>query len=134
MKSGLLYNQITPPESDTAFVVFSGQADLKWLRPLKAGFRHCFLILHTNGHWVFYNPLSHKTEIGPIHFQALGPFLCNCLQSGNTIVKTSTRPAPMKMAPWRPYTCVEAIKRIIGLHTPYIFTPWQLFRYLKNKY
>ena len=50
-------------ETGLAFVVFSGQTDLKWLKTLKPGFRHCFVLLETGGHWVVYNPLSNRTDI-----------------------------------------------------------------------
>ena len=50
-------------ERGLAFVVFTGEADLKWLRILKPGFRHCFAVLESQGRWVIYIPLSHHTEI-----------------------------------------------------------------------
>jgi len=36
----------------------------------------------------------------------------------------------VKEAPWMPHTCVEAVKRVIGLHARFIITPWQLYRHL----
>ena len=41
------------------------------------------------------------------------------------IDRTQKRPAP-----WRPFTCVEAIKRVLGIHARFIMTPWQLYRHL----
>src|SRR3954466_12569602 len=29
-------------------------------------------------------------------------------------------------APWAPFTCVEAAKRVLGLHVRRVMTPWQL--------
>ncbi|MDA1089462.1 MAG: hypothetical protein O3A85_04000 [Proteobacteria bacterium] len=52
-----------PDRPRNALVVFSGEADLKWLKVLKPGFRHCFAILENNGRWILYDPLSHQTEI-----------------------------------------------------------------------
>lgn len=49
-----------------ACVVFSGRADLPWLRLLKPGFRHCFLVIRRADCWVMYEPLSNRTEISVI--------------------------------------------------------------------
>ena len=60
---------MTPPPSTTgtapglALVVFTGEADMKWLKVLKPGFRHCFAALESRSRWVIYTPLSHRTEI-----------------------------------------------------------------------
>ncbi len=32
----------------------------------------------------------------------------------------------------RPLTCVEAIKRLVGLESAWTLTPWQLFRRLQR--
>jgi hypothetical protein len=44
-------------------VVFTGEANMKWLKVLKPGFRHCFTALESGSRWVIYNPLSHRTKI-----------------------------------------------------------------------
>ena len=65
-----------------ALVVFSGQTDLMWLRMLRTGFRHCFVLIEgrcpgvmenqNGGGWVLYNPLSNATQINlwPLHDEA----------------------------------------------------------------
>ena len=55
-----------PDETGIALVVFSGDADLNWLRVLKTGFRHCFIVLESGGCWVIYDPLSHRTDISVV--------------------------------------------------------------------
>ncbi len=48
----------------SAVVVFCGGAELPWLKLLKPGFRHCFIIVDGGGGaWVSLNPMSHRTEI-----------------------------------------------------------------------
>jgi hypothetical protein len=49
------------------------------------------------------------------------------------VVETRIRPAPRRPAPLRPYTCVEAVKRILGLHAPWVITPWQLYGLLRKQ-
>jgi hypothetical protein len=39
----------------------------------------------------------------------------------------------MRLAPVRPFTCVEAVKRLIGIHAPWTLTPWQLFGHLTDE-
>jgi hypothetical protein len=39
--------------------------------------------------------------------------------------RTQKRPAPLMV-----FTCVEAVKRVLGLHARFVLTPWQLYRHL----
>lgn len=112
-----------------AWVVFSGQCELAWLRILKPGFRHCYVLLHDGDYWITFDPLSNYTDIN----------VCRCPPSFNlpdwiqdrgcTVVKTPLR-RTKKQAPWMPFTCVEAVKRVIGLRARAVLTPWQLYKYL----
>jgi hypothetical protein len=52
---------LSPLSSRQAYVAFGGQADLPWLKLLKPGFRHCFIVLEAADCWVLYEPLSHRT-------------------------------------------------------------------------
>lgn len=116
-----------------ALVVFSGQAALAWLRILKAGYRHCFLVLRSGQDWILYNPLSHRTELELVpdaDSESLARFF---EQRGFRVVRTQSRATPLRPAPWRPFTCVEAVKRGLGLQAPAIWTPWQLYRYLVKR-
>lgn len=116
-----------------ALVVFSGRADLAWLRLLRPGFRHCFLILGSNDGWLCLSPLAHRTTLTVLplaaDFDAAGWYR----DQGLTVVETAypTDP-PRRQAPWRPYSCVEAVKRVLGIHHPLILTPWQLYRFLEK--
>ncbi len=114
-----------------ALVVFSGQADFKALRFLKKGFRHCFALLPRGGGWVLYNPLSHQTDIvvhGAVTVDALAKWY---RKQGYRAVQCLEKKAPPRLAPLRPYTCVEAVKRVLGIHNGRILTPWQLYRHLR---
>jgi hypothetical protein len=31
-------------------------------------------------------------------------------------------------------SCVDVVKRVLGIHAPFILTPWQLYKYLCNTY
>ena len=113
-----------------ALVLFTGKADLWWLRLLRPGFRHCLVAVEQPGGWIVLNPLSHRVDIEFCpgideavlrgHFEA----------TGGICVATRLGDPPPRPAPWRPFTCVEAVLRVLGLRAPWVFTPWQLYRVL----
>lgn len=120
-----------------ALVVFSGQTELAWLRMLRPGFRHCFVVLEFEGeggahNWVLYNPLSNGTQVDvwPSGYDAA--LHAWCAERGYEIVETRVNPLTTRLFSWRPYTCVEAVKRVLRLRKPWVFTPWQLYRTIKN--
>jgi hypothetical protein len=116
-----------------ALVVFSGRADLAWLRLLRPGFRHCFVALGATGGWVCVNPLAHRTVVSVLPVEA-GFDLAGWYRGrGLTVVETRIACPPRRQAPWRPYSCVEAVKRILGLRAPWVLTPWQLFRKIRDE-
>lgn len=119
-----------PPDPAPALVVFTGDTCLGCLKILRPGFRHCFVAVCRNDHWIICDPLCHRTDLLVIGSEAaadLGDwYRCH----GLTVVATHVRPAPPRFAPLRPFTCVEAVKRVLGIHARSVNTPWQLYRYL----
>ncbi|EME70395.1 hypothetical protein H261_08733 [Paramagnetospirillum caucaseum] len=124
---------MTPPAPPPprALVVFSGKADLGWLRLLRPGFRHCFVLLELNGAWVCVNPLAHRTSV---ELWSLDPAtdLPGWLRSqeGLTVVETEVRRPPRRPSPLGLYSCVEAVKRVLGLQERWVLTPGQLHDHL----
>ena len=121
-----------PDKTGIALVVFSGDADLNWLRVLKTGFRHCFILLERSGRWVIYDPLSHRTDISVVEggdvFDLIRLYRARGMRVVPWVVRCPTkRPAPMGL-----YTCVEAAKRILGIHSRRTITPWNLYNFLKK--
>lgn len=116
----------------TALVVFSGQTDLKYLKLLKPGFRHCFVILKSQDRWISIDPLAHMTRIDLHKLYADNDL--NSLLSENdlTVVPTHLREAALVPSPPMLCTCVEVVKRILGIQCWHVMTPWQLYRYLSH--
>ena len=115
-----------------AWVIFSGKADLPWLKCLKPGFRHCFVILNDGRNWVTIDPLLNYMDV-MVHTVPAEFDLPRWLQArGHKVVE-----APLyrlkKPAPWMAFTCVEAVKRVLGIHARMVLTPWQLYRHLTKK-
>jgi len=113
-----------------ALVAFTGQAGLWWLRLLRPGFRHCFALIECDDGWVICNPASHRTEIRSIGRPAFADLLDWLFAEGTIVAVCRPADVPRRMAPVRPYTCVEAVKRLLGLRAPGVFTPWQLYCHL----
>lgn len=115
-----------------ALVVFSGAADLWWLRLLRPGFRHCFVALQYDGGWVVIDPLSHYTAIVHLpvdqEFDLPGWYR----QHGMLVVDAHFVSPNRRVLPIRPYSCVECVKRILGIRAGFVLTPWQLYRHLNK--
>lgn len=112
-----------------AWVVFSGQADMPWLKVLKPGFRHCAVLLNDGKNWITLDPLANYTDVVVHHVEREFDLPGWMRDRGHRVV-----PAPIarlqKPAPLSVYSCVEAVKRVLGIHRRFIFTPWQLYRHL----
>lgn len=115
------------------WVVFSGKTDLSWLRCLKKGFRHCYVLINDGKCWVSVDPMAHQTDIVvhsvPADFDLPGWFRAR----EHEVLPVRLSGAPKKPAPIAFFTCVEAVKRMIGLHKASVFTPWQLYQFLKSQ-
>ncbi len=115
-----------------AWVVFSGKTDIGWLRILKRGFRHCFVLLNDGTRWVSIDPLAGFTDVHIYHDIKAEFNLPEILQlNGYDVLQANLNHKHTKPAPLMAFTCVESTKRILGIHSWFIVTPWQLYRHLK---
>ncbi len=115
------------------WVVFSGHTDLPWLRILKPGFRHCSVLINDGTHWITFDPLSNYTDI-MVHNMPVAFDLPLWLKERGHKVIAANIDRHKTPAPWMLFTCVEAVKRVLGIHKLMIFMPWQLYQYLTNPY
>lgn len=122
-----------PAPFQKAWVVFSGKADLPWLTALRPGFRHCFVLLYDGVCWLTVDPMLHHMEVLAHHVPASFDLPGWLKSRDNIIVPASIDRSRTRPAPWRPFTCVEAVKRLLGIHARFVFTPWQLYKYLNKK-
>ena len=121
-------------QKDNAVVVFGDQTDLRWLRFLKPGFRHCFVLLELDDGWVTVDSLAHWLHIAvipPVPVSEVSEWYRN---HGYCVVTTRHGQPARTPVPPSPFTCVEAVKRALGIHECAIWTPYQLWKRLnKNK-
>lgn len=116
---------------------------LGWLRP---GFRHCWAMRRADAFagWVVVNPTSARLDIfdvcdgeviecGDRTFTGYDAFLDDSVARGIlTHVQATEQPGKH----WRPrglFSCVVAIKHLLGVEAPWVMTPWQLYQYLNPK-
>ena len=126
---------IADANPQAAWVVFTGKTDIKWLRFLKKDFRHCFVLINDGERWMSIDPLSPYTDIQIYHHIECVFDLPQWLERrGYKIIKTTINKNHKRPAPWMILTCVESIKRILGIHRRFIITPWQLYRHLNKQH
>lgn len=113
-------------------VVFADATDLWWLRLLRPGFRHCFVALASPGGWVIIDPMSHVTSVA--HFPLIEEFDLAAWYRlhGLKVVPVKKNTTDKRVAPFLPHSCVECVKRILGIRALCVLTPWQLYRYLNK--
>lgn len=113
-----------------AWVVFTNQTDLKFVRILKRGFRHCFILLHDGNNWISVDPMANYMEVSVHNVPADFDFADWLTQRGHQIIEAKIARDITTCAPVMLFTCVEACKRVLGIHKLFIFTPWQLYQHL----
>ena len=110
------------------YIAFSGKADVRFLRLLKPGFRHCFALIRGQGAWLMVDPMLHKMDVSFAQVPADFDFPAWMRARGYRVLRAPKLQPPRRMALPSPFTCVEAMKRLIGLHDWRVLTPWQLYR------
>ena len=116
-----------------ALVVFT-DAPRPWLaRCFKPGFRHCFVLVDKGSCWLLQDPLAHHTDISVLAAAPEHEIAAFYLSLGYRVVPASVRFAVRQPLPPALFTCVEAVKRVLGLRAWWIVTPWQLFKHLAKE-
>ena len=118
-------------QAQRAWIIFTGHTEILWLRLLKPGFRHCYVLINDGKVWTSFDPLSHVIEISTHHHIAADYDLPAWLETqGNRVIEATVRRDLNRPAPFMFFTCVESCKRYLGIHNRWIFTPWALYRFL----
>ncbi len=113
-----------------ALVAFTDRTEIAWLRGLRRGFRHCAVWVRAGDCWIAHETLSHQTFLAVHAGTEEGALVAALCAAGYRVVGARIQAAPRRLAPVLPLTCVEAAKRVLGLHSWRILTPWQLYRHL----
>lgn len=117
------------------YVIFENETGLWWLRFLKKGFRHCYLLLELSAEprqWLEVNPMSNQICFVIRSNRVDFNYLYHLRKKENIkIVPVTFQQAPLTAAPLAPFTCVEFVKRVLGIHNLRIITPYKLYKHLK---
>ncbi len=120
---------IRPVGQSLAVVIF-GSSRLSYLQILKPGYQHCMIATQDVGQWHLMDPLSNGLAVvalGPANVEDIvGSFQAQ----GFDAVPVQRRAPIAREMPIAPFTCVEAVKRALGLHARWVVTPWQLRQHL----
>lgn len=121
---------IAEPLYARALVVFSGRTGVRWLRWLKPGYRHCFVAIDDGNAWLTVDPLLHRLEIRASGLPSSFDLAAEYRRLDLDVVEVAPAAVPLRRAPFGPFTCVEAAKRLLGIRARWVLTPWQLRRWL----
>lgn len=111
--------------SDAWYLLFTDSDRDYWLKPfLKIGFHHVIAIRpERRGYLVVEN---HYRDISVYTLQVID----NLLADANQIVKVE--PSATRRPLFMLDTCVGTTKQMLGINKPFIWTPWQLYKYTKR--
>ena len=121
-----------PADRERALVAFADETRLKRLLPLRPGFRHCFVLLERRGAAVLVDPLSDRMAVEVFPGMTLEDAAERWREAGFIVVGARGR-EPGGPAPTAPLTCVEVVKRTLGIHARGILTPHRLYRALEEE-
>ena len=114
-----------------ALVVFEDRSDARLLRWLRPGFRHCFCLTGGDRRWTLCDPLKSHLAIASIDGLTAADLALHLGVPGRRVLHGMLATADISAGPGlRPLTCVEIVKRLIGLPARSVITPYQLYRRL----
>lgn len=117
-----------------ALVVFHGkEARGFWLTVFtRPGFRHCFACVSDGREWIEIDARANGLSVRPIA-PATFDMAHHYRVQGLTVIETSWMGAAGAdyRWPWA-FTCVELVKRLLGIRAWRIWTPYGLYRRLSQ--
>lgn len=121
------------PSVREAVIVFIDCPATWWLRVLRPGFRHCFAAVRQDeATWLVCDPLKDGLELAALHLPANFDLAAHYRAAGHRVLVGTTLARPSRRWPPvpEPLTCVAVVKRLVGLRSATVLTPFQLYRRL----
>jgi hypothetical protein len=100
----------------------------------RRNFRHVFALRWDGWNWLLFDPSAQFTDVAIIS-AASEDALGRLVPPGATVLEVEAfrRRDRIRGRWWiGPMTCVEQVKALLGLPVGWVFTPWQLYRYLSE--
>jgi hypothetical protein len=111
-------------------VVFEDRADSRWLAWLRPGFRHCYCLVRAERGWIAVDPLLSGLHVRWLDIPDDFNLTDHYVRHGRTVLTGTARFLPTRLTSIRPITCVEIVKRVLGMVHVWAWTPHQLHRVL----
>ena len=114
-----------------ALVVFEDRDDARLLRLLRPGFRHCFCLTGAGRRWTLCDPIKSHLALAAVDGADVHELAGHLTAGGRRVLRGPV--AADAAVAWpgvRPITCVEIVKRLLGVRAAGVVTPRQLHRYL----
>lgn len=113
-----------------AIVVFEDRAESRWLSWLRPGFRHCYCLVRAERGWILVDPLLHDLRVAWLDLPDQFDLVEHYVQQGRIVLAGFAENSGFGASTFRPVTCVEIVKRTLGLGGAAAWTPYQLHRVL----
>ncbi|MDY0029498.1 MAG: hypothetical protein RBR86_06100 [Pseudobdellovibrionaceae bacterium] len=84
--------------------------------------------------WVAIDPMLHHWDVSLPDIDAAFDLRTWLEDQGYRVIETQILTPERQYFPPLFLSCVEVVKRVIGMQNPLIITPYQLYRYFKFKH
>lgn len=113
--------------SPQALVIFEDRTESFWLSWLKPGFRHCHCLIRAERGWILIDPLLRDLRVTWLDLPDRFDPIDHYIKQGRIVLSGHAGNFSHKSSSIRPITCVEIVKRTLGLSWPSAWTPYQLY-------
>ncbi|HEX2524949.1 MAG TPA: hypothetical protein VHL31_01440 [Geminicoccus sp.] len=113
-----------------ALVVFEDRSDSRWLTWLRPGFRHCYCLVRAERGWILIDPLLRSLHVSWLDLPKEFDLVEHYVGLGRIVITGRCPSFQAAFARLYPVTCVEIVKRTLGLGHVRAWTPYQLHRAL----
>ncbi|MHC8494448.1 hypothetical protein ACTU44_17290 [Thalassospira sp. SM2505] len=125
-------SQSTSAREVSVLVVFADAPEKRLLRLLKPGFRHCFVLVSglRAGEWICLDPQSHRVRCESWAYSPIFDPAAYYRSIGHHCIWAHYPHMVTRKARFGPMSCVELVKRLLGISAFWVITPWQLYRHM----
>jgi hypothetical protein len=117
------------------YIVYENNISLWWLKFLKKGFRHCYILVNYKDEniWIKLDPLSNIILLDMKRYVRNFDYI-NYLSTNSDIHLQKVKVGNILNKPMNLsiFSCVSFVKRFLGIRSNAILTPYQLYKFIFN--
>ena len=114
-----------------AHIIFS-EASLPWLRWLREGYRHVSVVIPCGEGYLHIDPRSVRIDFRFIKREQVAEMYDRALYKEIIIIEYTADDIREGMHVPAVFTCVEFVKRVIGIRAWWVLTPHQLYKHIRK--